>query len=93
MTALLAKYAPSPRSTASYFGFRSLFNFLIDIVAIDDIAFLISNNIRQQIVGVTDVTFRTTPEDRNILYLATDGGELTGGPATRGQIVALDPYN
>lgn len=48
---------------------------------------------RQQIVGATDVAFGEAAEDRDILYVATDGGAFTGGTATRGQIVALKPYN
>ena len=47
---------------------------------------------RQQIIGATDAVFGTTEADRDTLYVATDGGAFTGGPKTRGQLVALTPY-
>lgn len=48
---------------------------------------------RQHVTGATDVTFGTTPADRDTLYVATDGGAFTGGAQTRGQLVALKPYS
>lgn len=47
---------------------------------------------RQRIIGATDATFGRTDADRDILYVATDGGAFTGGPRTRGELVALKPY-
>ncbi len=47
---------------------------------------------RQRIIGATDAVFGATDADRDTLYVATDGGAFTGGPRTRGQLVALRPY-
>lgn len=47
---------------------------------------------RDAIIGATDAVFGTTDADRDTLYVATDGGAFTGGPKTRGQLVALKPY-
>ncbi|MDP4004812.1 SMP-30/gluconolactonase/LRE family protein [Methylobacterium sp. NEAU K] len=47
---------------------------------------------RQQIIGATDAVFGITDADRSTLYVVTDGGAFTGGPKTRGQLVALSPY-
>ncbi|WP_423141791.1 SMP-30/gluconolactonase/LRE family protein [Parablastomonas sp. CN1-191] len=47
---------------------------------------------RQQIVGATDATFGRSAHDRSTLYVVTDGGAFTGGPHTRGALVALKPY-
>lgn len=46
----------------------------------------------QHIVGATDAVFGKMPNDRNTLYVVTDGGAFTGGPKTRGELVALYPY-
>lgn len=46
----------------------------------------------QHIVGATDAVFGKTPRDRNTLYVVTDGGAFEGGPKTRGELVALEPY-
>lgn len=46
---------------------------------------------QQHIVGATDAVFGKTPQDRDTLYVVTDGGAFTGGPATRGELVALKP--
>ncbi|HEY1017985.1 MAG TPA: hypothetical protein VGE25_03260 [Sediminibacterium sp.] len=46
----------------------------------------------QHIVGATDAVFGKTAQDRNTLYVVTDGGAFTGGPKTRGELVALEPY-
>lgn len=46
----------------------------------------------QHIVGATDAVFGTGPADREVLYVVTDGGAFTGGPKTRGELVALQPY-
>lgn len=46
----------------------------------------------QHIVGATDAVFGKTAQDRNTLYVVTDGGTFTGGPKTRGELVALEPY-
>lgn len=48
---------------------------------------------RQQIIGATDAAFGRTEKDRDILYVATDGGAFNGGPRTRGQLVAVKPYS
>jgi sugar lactone lactonase YvrE len=47
---------------------------------------------RQHIVGATDAVFGRGVQDRDVLYVATDGGAFTGGPKTRGQLIALTPY-
>lgn len=47
---------------------------------------------RQHIVGATDAVFGRGPDDRDTLYVATDGGAFTAGPKARGQLVALRPY-
>ena len=47
---------------------------------------------RQGIVGATDATFGRTDADRDTLYVAIDGGAFTGGPNTRGALIALKPY-
>lgn len=44
----------------------------------------------QGVVGATDAVFGTGPNDRDTLYLVTDGGALaTGDAAARGTLVAL----
>lgn len=47
---------------------------------------------RQQVIGATDAVFGRAAEDRDTLYVATDGGAFTGGPQTRGALIALKPY-
>lgn len=47
---------------------------------------------RQQIIGATDAVFGRSPTDRDTLYVVTDGGAFTGGPKTRGALIALEPY-
>ncbi|QUD89576.1 hypothetical protein [Phenylobacterium montanum] len=47
---------------------------------------------RQAIIGARDAVFGATSADRDTLYVVTDGGAFTGGPRTRGQLVALKPY-
>lgn len=47
---------------------------------------------RHGIVGATDATFGRGPNDRDTLYVATDGGAFTEGSSARGQLVALQPY-
>jgi sugar lactone lactonase YvrE len=47
---------------------------------------------RQQVIGATDAVFGRAAEDRDTLYVATDGGAFTGGPQTRGALIALEPY-
>lgn len=47
----------------------------------------------QHIVGATDAVFGRTAQDQNTLYVVTDGGAFTGGPKTRGELVALEPYS
>ncbi|MDN3656755.1 hypothetical protein QWZ08_14005 [Ferruginibacter paludis] len=46
----------------------------------------------QHIVGATDAVFGKTAGDRTTLYVVTDGGAFTGGPKTRGELIALEPY-
>lgn len=46
----------------------------------------------QHIIGATCAVFGKTPQDKNILYVVTDGGAFTGGPKTRGELIALEPY-
>ncbi len=41
------------------------------------------------IVGATDAKFGVRPEDRNTLYVATDGGAFSGDTKARGTLVAL----
>lgn len=45
---------------------------------------------KESIVGATDAVFGTGPDDRDILYVVTDGGAFTGGPLTKGQLVAIN---
>lgn len=45
----------------------------------------------EHIVGATDAVFGRTARDQNTLYVVTDGGAFTGGPKTRGELVALEP--
>lgn len=45
----------------------------------------------QHIVGATDAVFGKTSQDRNTLYVVTDGGAFNGGSKTRGQLVAIEP--
>lgn len=45
----------------------------------------------QHINGATDAVFGKTLNDRNTLYVVTDGGAFNGSPKTRGQLVALNP--
>lgn len=52
----------------------------------------IVGKMEQHIVGATDAVFGKTEHDRNTLYVVTDGGAFTGGPKTRGELVALEPY-
>lgn len=47
----------------------------------------------QHIVGATDAVFGTSQQDRDTLYVVTDGGAFTGGSKTRGELVALQPYD
>lgn len=47
----------------------------------------------QHIIGATDAVFGTSQQDRDTLYVVTDGGAFTGGPKTRGELVALQPYD
>ncbi len=44
------------------------------------------------VTGAVDAVFGTTDADRDTLYVATDGGAFTGGPTTRGALVALQPF-
>lgn len=44
---------------------------------------------REHIVGATDAAFGRTERDQSVLYVVTDGGAFTGGPKTRGELVAL----
>ena len=53
----------------------------------------IIGKMQQRIVGATDAVFGKTDRDRNTLYVVTDGGAFTGGPKTRGELVALYPYS
>ncbi|MEQ7874918.1 hypothetical protein ABDK56_13050 [Sphingomonas sp. ASV193] len=46
----------------------------------------------QNIVGATDAVFGRGAGDRETLYVVTDGGAFTGGPSTRGALVAVQPY-
>ena len=46
----------------------------------------------QHIVGATEAVFGKTAKDQRTLYVVTDGGAFTGGPKTRGELVALEPY-
>lgn len=46
----------------------------------------------EHMVGATDAVFGLGPQDRNTLYVVTDGGAFTGGPKARGQLVAVEPY-
>jgi len=46
----------------------------------------------QHIVGATDAVFGKGANDRDTLYVVTDGGAFNGGPKARGQLVALKPY-
>lgn len=46
----------------------------------------------QHIIGATDAAFGKTATDSNTLYVVTDGGAFTGGPNTRGELVAVHPY-
>lgn len=48
-------------------------------------------NASQHVVGATDATFGCGPDDRATLYVVTDGGAFTNGPASRGQLIALRP--
>ena len=43
----------------------------------------------QHIVGATDAVFGKTDKDRTTLYVVTDGGAFSGGPNTRGELVAV----
>ena len=52
----------------------------------------IIGKMEQHIIGATDAVFGKTAQDRNTLYVVTDGGAFTGGPKTRGELVALNPY-
>lgn len=45
----------------------------------------------QHIIGATDAAFGRTAQDQHTLYVVTDGGAFTGGPKTRGALVAIDP--
>lgn len=47
---------------------------------------------KQNIVGATDAVFGRGANDGNTLYVVTDGGAFTGGSKTRGQLIALKPY-
>lgn len=52
----------------------------------------IIGKMQQHVVGATDAVFGKTAQHRNVLYLVTDGGAFTGGAKTRGELVALMPY-
>eukprot|EP01037_Dinobryon_pediforme_P017632 gene17632-17836_t len=52
----------------------------------------IIGNEQQRIVGATDAVFGRGPDDSRTLYVVTDGGAFTGGPKTRGELIALKPY-
>ena len=47
---------------------------------------------RQRIIGATAASFGRGPNDRDTLYIATDGGAFTAGPQARGQLIAVKPY-
>lgn len=47
---------------------------------------------QQHVVGATDAVFGRRESDRRTLYVVTDGGAFTGGPKTRGELLALQPY-
>ncbi|MDE2277478.1 MAG: DoxX family protein [Burkholderiales bacterium] len=53
---------------------------------------IVVGNAAQHIVGATAAVFGRRPDDRDTLYVVTDGGAFTGGPKTRGELVALRPY-
>lgn len=46
----------------------------------------------QNIIGATDAVFGRSANDRNLLYVVTDGGAFTGGARTRGALIAVEPY-
>jgi sugar lactone lactonase YvrE len=52
----------------------------------------IVGKMEQHIVGATDAAFGKTGQDRNTLYVVTDGGAFNGGSKTRGELVMLQPY-
>lgn len=54
---------------------------------------MIIGKIEQHINGATAAIFGKSPQDSNTLYVVTDGGAFTGGPKTRGELVALEPYS
>jgi sugar lactone lactonase YvrE len=45
----------------------------------------------QHIIGATAAAFGKTAQDSSVLYVVTDGGAFTGGPAMKGELVALHP--
>ncbi|URD61403.1 hypothetical protein M8312_02495 [Sphingomonas sp. KRR8] len=47
---------------------------------------------KQQVIGATDAVFGRGSSDEEILYVVTDGGAFTGGPKTRGALIAIKPY-
>lgn len=46
-------------------------------------------NAAQGVVGATDVAFGVLPDDRDTLYVATDGGAFSGDAKARGALVAV----
>ena len=46
----------------------------------------------QHIVGATDAVFGMAAGDADTLYVVTDGDAFTGGPRTRGELIALKPF-
>ena len=61
-------------------------------VAPDGIRTIIGNQ-DQRIIGATDAVFGNGADDRDTLYVVTDGGAFTGGPKTRGELIALRPFS
>jgi sugar lactone lactonase YvrE len=47
---------------------------------------------RQQMTGATDASFGQGANDRDTLYVATDGGRFTQGAQSPGRLVATQPY-
>lgn len=52
----------------------------------------VAGDARQHIVGATGAVFGRGADDAGTLYVVTDGGAFTGGPAARGELVALRPF-
>ena len=53
----------------------------------------IIGNQDQHIIGATDAVFGNGANDLDTLYVVTDGGAFTGGPKTRGELIALKPFS